>query len=261
MPLNWRRWIPRFGKKKTVESGPPKARIKQDSAEAHRIANFDPQRVQREETSREQAMLQKRRTNMALGAKQSETFQRMCKERSTTPETVLKAIEEKLENPQGIHWRRLSAWWNVARVQIYSGELPKENERLRMKTDEEKAAKEKQESEDMQREGLWIAKAITHYSEKTVEKKIGEAVLAMKSIQAAQQELNVEAAPIFHAVWAALNHAGPGSPKARVEYLKAIEDIWSDPKTSGEQKIATEANWLAGETVKAMKAQAARNTR
>lgn len=247
-------------RRKTEEkTGAPK--IKEDSPEARRMANYDPQRQQREQSNREHALLQKRRTNMAIGAKQSGTFQRMCEQRGAAPEAVLKAIEEKLENPEGIHWRRLSAWWNAARVQIYSRELPRGNEKIGIVTAEEKAIKAKQEEEDMQQEGLWIAKAITHYSEKTVEKKIREAVLGRESIRTAQQQLKVEAAPIFHAVWAALNHAGPGSPQVRVEYLKAIEDIWSDPKTSGEQKIALEANWLAEETSKAMRAQAARNAK
>ncbi len=258
MPLNWRRWIPRFGKK-TVESGPPKPRIKLESAEAHRIADYDPQRLQREQSNREHALLQKRRTNMGIGAQQSEAFRKMCEQRKAAPEAVLKAIEKKLENPQGIHWRRLGAWWNAARIRIYSRELPKGSGRVWIEAPEEKAKQAKQEEEDMQREGLWIAKALTHYSEKTVEKKIGEAVLAREKIQAAQQELGVEAAPVFHAVWAALNHANnPGSPKARVEYLKAIEEIWSDPQTTGEQKIGAEANWLAEETIKAMRAQATR---
>lgn len=251
-----------MGKKKTIESGPPKSRIKQDSAEAHRIANYDPQRIQHEQAQREHALLQKRRANMVIGAQQSETFQKMCEQRKVAPEAVLKAIEENLENPQGIHWRRLSAWWNTARIQIYSGELPKGNEKIGVETKEGSTAKAKQEVEDMQREGLWIAKAITHYSEKTVEKNLTQAVLAQESVQTAQQELGVKATPIFHAVWAALNHANnPGFSKARVEYLKAIEEIWSDSKTRGEQKIAAEANWLANETIKAMRAQAARKAK
>lgn len=253
MPFHWKHLVPRLGKKKTVKnSGTPAPGIKPgelDVAERRRISQ------------RERAFLQRKRANMVLGARQSETFQRMCEQRKVALEAVLNAIEEKLENPQGIHWRRLSAWWNTARIQIYERELPKEGEETMVKTEEEKNRKAKREEEDMQREGLWIAKAVTHYSEKTVEKKIGEAVLAKESIRAAQRELKVEAAPIFHAVWAALNHAGPGSPKAHVEYLKEIEDIWSDPKTSGEQKIGAEANWLAEETIKAMKVQAARNAK
>jgi hypothetical protein len=170
-------------------------------------------------------------------------------------------IEEKLENPEGIHWRRLSAWWNAARVQIYARELPRGNEKIAIETAEQKERKAKQEEEDMQKEGLWIAKAVTHYSEKSVAQKIGEAALKNEALLATQRELGTEATPFFRTVLTALNNPGTGSPKARMEYLKKLDEIWSDTDTNEEQKIALEANWLAEETIKVMRAQAARKAK